>query len=42
MANDPDFIDYVCDQVYGACDVSFRHMFGGTTPYSPEGSECLK
>ena len=34
MANDPDFIDYVCDQIGGECDVSYRHMFGGTTLYS--------
>jgi TfoX/Sxy family transcriptional regulator of competence genes len=34
MANDPDFVAYVCDQVDDACDVSFRHMFGGTTLYS--------
>ena len=34
MPNDPDFINYVCDQIDEACDVSFRHMFGGTTLYS--------
>ena len=34
MANDPDFIDYVCDQIGAECDVSYRHMFGGTTLYS--------
>ena len=34
MANDPDFIEYVCDQIDDSCDVSFRHMFGGTTLYS--------
>ena len=34
MANDPDFIDYVCDQIDDTCDVSYRHMFGGTTLYS--------
>ena len=34
MANDQDFIDYVCDQIDDACDVSYRHMFGGTTLYS--------
>jgi TfoX/Sxy family transcriptional regulator of competence genes len=32
--NDPDFIDYVCDQIDDDCDVSYRHMFGGTTLYS--------
>ena len=34
MSNDPDFIQYVCDQITDVCDVSFRHMFGGTTLYS--------
>jgi len=34
MANDPDFIKYVCDQIDDACDVTYRHMFGGTTLYS--------
>jgi TfoX/Sxy family transcriptional regulator of competence genes len=34
MANDPDFIQYVCDQIDEGCDVSYRHMFGGTTLYS--------
>ena len=34
MANDPDFVQYVCDQIDDACNVSFRHMFGGTTLYS--------
>ena len=29
-----DFIDYVCDQIGDECDVSYRHMFGGTTLYS--------
>lgn len=34
MPNDPDFIQYVCDQIDAACDMSHRHMFGGTTLYS--------
>ena len=34
MANDPDFIQYVVDQIDASCDVSYRHMFGGTTLYS--------
>lgn len=34
MANDPDFIQYVLDQVDDTCDMSIRHMFGGTTVYS--------
>ena len=31
MANDQDFIDYVVDQV--DADLTYRHMFGGTTLY---------
>jgi TfoX/Sxy family transcriptional regulator of competence genes len=31
MANDQDFIDFVLDQV--SADLSYRHMFGGTTLY---------
>lgn len=34
MANDHAFIQYVCDQIDDSCDVSYRHMFGGTTLYS--------
>jgi TfoX/Sxy family transcriptional regulator of competence genes len=34
MASDPDFIQYVCDQIDDACNVSYKHMFGGTTLYS--------
>lgn len=34
MPNDADFVQYVCDQIDAACDVSYRHMFGGTTLYS--------
>ena len=34
MANDSEFIDYVIDQIDPACDVRYRHMFGGTTLYS--------
>jgi TfoX/Sxy family transcriptional regulator of competence genes len=34
MANDPDFIQYVCDQIGDEQEVSYRHMFGGTTLYS--------
>jgi len=32
--NDPDFINFVCDQIDDDCEVSYRHMFGGTTLYS--------
>lgn len=34
MPNDPDFIEYVCDQIDNACNMTYRHMFGGTTLYS--------
>jgi len=34
MANDPDFVNFVVDQIDESRDVSFRHMFGGTTLYS--------
>ena len=34
MANDPDFIQYVCDQIDTSLDVTYRHMFGGTTLYA--------
>lgn len=34
MKNDPDFIQYVCDQLADDCEVAYRHMFGGTTLYS--------
>jgi TfoX/Sxy family transcriptional regulator of competence genes len=32
--NDPDFISYVCDQIDDDCEITYRHMFGGTTLYS--------
>ena len=32
--NDPDFIRYVCDQVGDERELTYRHMFGGTTLYS--------
>ncbi len=34
MSNDQDFIEFVCDQIDSSRDVSYRHMFGGTTLYS--------
>jgi len=34
MPNDPEFIQYVCDQIDAERGVSYRHMFGGTTLYS--------
>ena len=36
MPNDSEFIQYVCDQIGPACQVSYRHMFGGTTLYSKD------
>ncbi len=33
MPNDQDFIDYVIDQVENGCEMTYRHMFGGTTLY---------
>ena len=33
MPNDQDFIDFVIDQVENGCEVTYRHMFGGTTLY---------
>ena len=33
MPNDQDFVDFVIDQVENGCDVTYRHMFGGTTLY---------
>ena len=33
MANDQDFVEFVVDQVQNGCDVSYRHMFGGTSLY---------
>ena len=33
MPNDQDFIDFIVDQVQSGCDVTYRHMFGGTTLY---------
>ena len=34
MPNDPDFIQFVCDQIDASRDISYRNMFGGTTLYS--------
>jgi TfoX/Sxy family transcriptional regulator of competence genes len=33
MANDQDFVDFVIDQVEDGCEISYRHMFGGTSLY---------
>lgn len=33
MANDQDFVDFVIDQVHNGREVSYRHMFGGTSLY---------
>ena len=33
MKNDQEFIDFVVDQVQNGCNLTYRHMFGGTTLY---------
>ena len=33
MPSESDFIQYDCDQIDGAREMSNRHMFGGTTLY---------
>lgn len=33
MPNDQDFINFVIDQVQAGYQVTYRHMFGGTTLY---------
>lgn len=33
MPNDQDFVDFIVDQAKDAGDVTYRHMFGGTTLY---------
>jgi TfoX/Sxy family transcriptional regulator of competence genes len=33
MPNDQEFIDFVVDQVRTGCEITYRHMFGGTTLY---------
>ena len=33
MANDQDFVDFVIDQIGDGNEVSYRHMFGGTSLY---------
>ena len=34
MASDPDFVQFVADQIDESCDASYRKMFGGITLYS--------
>ncbi len=34
MAQDPDFVQFVIDQIDASCDMSSRMMFGGCTLYS--------
>ena len=31
MPNDPDFIQFVVDQIDPSCDIHYRHMLDGTT-----------
>ncbi|MDJ0710824.1 MAG: TfoX/Sxy family protein [Woeseiaceae bacterium] len=33
MPNDQDFVDFILDQVENGCEVTYRHMFGGTSLY---------
>ena len=33
MPNDQYFIDFGVDQVENGCEITYRHMFGGTTLY---------
>ncbi len=33
MANDQDFVEFIVDQVGNGCELSYRHMFGGTALY---------
>ncbi len=33
MASDQEFIDFIIDQVENGCEITYRHMFGGTTLY---------
>jgi len=33
VPNDQDFVDFIVDQVENGCNLSYRHMFGGTTLY---------
>ena len=33
MPNDQDFVDFIVDQVQTGCELTYRHMFGGTTLY---------
>jgi TfoX/Sxy family transcriptional regulator of competence genes len=34
LANDPDFVAFVADQVDRSCELTHRQMFGGHTLYS--------
>ena len=34
MANDPDFVTFIIDQIDDSCEITYRNMFGGGTLYS--------
>ena len=34
VPNDQDFVDFIVDQVQSGCELTYRHMFGGTTLYA--------
>ena len=34
MATDPDFVEFVTDQIDDACDITYRKMFGEYALYS--------
>jgi len=34
VPNDQAFVDFIVDQVQSGCDLTYRHMFGGTTLYA--------
>ena len=34
MASDPDFVEFIADQIDESCDISYRKMFGEYALYS--------
>ena len=34
MANDPDFVTFIIDQIDDSCEITYRNMFGGGALYS--------
>ncbi len=41
MPNDQDLVDFVVDQIESGCEVTYRHMFGGTTLYMNGKADAL-